>query len=132
MVVQNFKFIFEIIVSVVLVIVFAVWISNFIKIETGFMNQLGFLPSTPCRISLSLTSSGTDKCMVKGFLLASDCYGKKYQMREDDCSGSLLYEDRIIYDNFKSTFGWFTQKGTHKYVLCMDNVMKDSVSLTCE
>jgi len=129
---QNFRFIFEIIIAIVLVAVFAVWISNFINLESGFTNRLGVFAVDTCSGSLTLNVYGKERCTVKGQVLTSECYGKKYQIRENDCSGSLLYEDRVLYDHFQSTFSWFTLKGTHKYVLCVDGKIKDSGTLTCE
>jgi len=96
------------------------------------MGYLGFLSIDNCKGTLSLSSSGTGNCMVKAQVLTSNCFGKEYQIKEDNCFGAVKCEDTVSYEYSQSTCSWFTLAGKHKYVLCIGNLEKDSAFATCK
>lgn len=132
---HSLNFIVELILSLLILVVVGIVVSSLTKSffgEAGSIGQLGLWPMDNCKGSLSLSSSGRGNCMIKAQILASNCFGKKYQIREDNCQGSVRCEDTVSYDYFQATCGWFAMTGTHKYALCIGNKERDSAPVTCK
>jgi len=128
-------FIVELIIMFVGIAIFIVLTSSLFQTffeGAGSLELLGFFPTDKCKGSLSLSSSGTGNCMVKAQILTSNCFGKKYQIKENNCFGPIRCEDTINYEYFQATCGWFTMAGKKNYVLCVDNSQKDSAYAICK
>ena len=95
---------------------------------TNFFEGLGLLSRDECSGALSVSNTG---CVFKAKISSYDCLGKKYEVREDTCFGSLKCEGSIDYDSTQATCGWKDSAGSHNYVLCIGNKLKDSISKVC-
>ena len=98
---------------------------------TNLFKTLGFLFSSKCSASLSLSSSEKNACLIKAKILTNDCKGKEYQIREGSCFGSVRCEGSIGYESFQASCGWMSGPGDHHFVLCIDGVQKDLVKMSC-
>lgn len=113
------------------ILVFSLLI-QFPSTRTNLFAYLGIVPrEDKCSGTLSLSSSGTEKCLVDAKILTEGCLGRNYQIRENSCSGGILCQDTISYDSFQATCAWAVPSGSYRYVLCVDNRQKDSVSIMC-
>lgn len=121
----------RIIIFYVLIMLFAfvmAFLTQYTFTGTNFFEGLGILPRDGCSGSLSISNSG---CVFKTKISLNDCLGKTYEVREDSCLGNLKCKGSIDYNSIQSTCGWKDSPGNHKYVLCVENKLKDSVSKTC-
>lgn len=97
---------------------------------TNLFNTLGFLFSSKCSASLSLSSPKSD-CLMKAKILANDCEGKKYQIREGSCFGNVKCEGSIDYESFQAGCSWMNKHGNYNFVLCINGIQKDSAKMSC-
>jgi len=104
------------------------FLTQYIFTGTNLFEGLGILLKDRCLGSLSISNSG---CVFKAKISLNGCKGKTYEVKEDSCFGNLKCEATIDYDSTQSTCGWGDSSGSHNYVLCIGNKLKDSVSKTC-
>jgi len=104
------------------------FVAQYIFTGTNLFVGLGILPWKECSGSLSISNSG---CMFKAKISVTGCAGKTYEVKEDSCFGSLKCDGSADYDSIQATCAWRDSSGNHKYVLCVGNELKDSVSKTC-
>lgn len=103
-------------------------LAQYIFTGTNLFVGLGVLLEDKCSGSLSLSNSG---CVFKAKITLNDCLGKTYEVKEDSCFGNLKCEGSVDYDSTQSTCGWRDSRGSHNYVLCIGNKLKDSISKMC-
>ena len=116
-------------VFIILGIFIIAFFSQYVTTGTNFFETLGVVFSDKCQGSITLeTLSG---CTMKAKILTSKCLDKEYRISEDSCSSDAKCYGTINYDSFQASCAWADSSGDHKYVLCVDNKQKDSVSVAC-
>lgn len=103
---------------------------QYLSTGTSLFENLAIVFTEKCSGSLSLSTTGTE-CVVKARIITSRCNGKTYQIRETSCLGNVKCYGIINYDSFQASCAW-SDSGSHKYVLCVDNRQKDSGTVTCK
>jgi hypothetical protein len=105
---------------------------QFPSTRSNFFAYLGIVPKEDkCSGTLSLSTSGSNKCLVDAKIVTEGCLGRNYQIRENSCSGGILCQDTVSYDSFQATCAWGVPSGDYRYVLCVNNKQKDSGTMRC-
>lgn len=121
----------RIIIYYVLIMICAFFIASlaqYIFTGTNLFVGLGILPKGECSGSLSISNSD---CTFKAKISMNGCLEKTYEVKEDSCFGNLKCKGLADYDSAQSTCGWKDSSGSHNYVLCIENKLKDSISRMC-
>ena len=130
--VMNWLKISLIFVILVIAILVTSLLIEFPSTRSNFFAYLGIVPrEDKCSGTLSLSTSGSNKCTVNAKIITEDCLGRNYQIRENSCSGGILCQDTVSYDSFQATCAWAVPSGNYRYVLCVDNTQKVSRVMTC-
>jgi len=119
-------------VILLLVISLTVLFLQFPSVRSNFFGYLGIIPiSNKCSGTLSISSSGLNKCILKAKIVTNDCTGQNYLIRENSCSGNILCQDIINYDSFQANCAWSVFTGNYEYVLCVNDRQFDSGTAVC-
>ena len=116
-------------------ILVVIFITSFLfqKFTRGvtFSEYLGFVFGTRCMTTLTLRK--TEPCLIKARILANNCYGSRYEIREDSCSGEVKCEGNIDFNYFQANCVWNEREGSglHTYVLCIDGKRSFTALINC-
>jgi hypothetical protein len=124
----NIKKIIFFYVLIMICVLFISFLTQYIFTGTNLFEGLGVLPINKCSGSLSISKTG---CVFKAKISMNGCLGKTYEIKENSCLGSVKCKGLVGYDSTQTTCGWKDSSGSRKYVLCVDNELKDSVLKTC-